>query len=243
MLHRELPRIDSTPLDGGDRWLVPALLAAAGVSTAIILLLLGLPLWSAALPVVACGAAAVLMRPKTGAIWVDDSLSAGPDYALVGSALSLSRDPVALTDGEGSLLVANDAYREAFGNAAPLTLGSNEDAGRGLALAHGMAWRDGAGCVTGIETQAGSRPVGVERAGPGKDVLIWHFPGTAAPDTLSVAVRRVEGEIGERFAAAGVASAVVDPTGAILAANSLFVERAIPPGESIREKSFGVHSQ
>ena len=170
---------------------------------------------------------------------VDDSLSAGPDYALVGSALSLSRDPVALTDGEGSLLVANDAYREAFGNAAPLTLGSNEDAGRGLALAHGMAWRDGAGCVTGIETRAGSRPVGVERAGLGKDVLIWHFPGTAAPDTLSVAVRRVEGEIGERFAAAGVASAVVDPAGAILAANSLFVERAIPPGESIREKRFG----
>jgi two-component system cell cycle sensor histidine kinase/response regulator CckA len=239
MLHRELPRIDPTPLDGGDRWLVPALLGAAGVSAAVILLLLALPLWLAALSVVASGAAAALLRPKTGPIRIDDSQIAGPDYALVGSALSLNRDPVALTDGQGSLLVANDAYREAFGSTAPLTLGSNEDAGQGLALAHGLAWRDGAGCVTGIETQAGSRPVEVERAGSGREVLIWHFPGTAAPDTLTIAVRRIEGEIGDRLAAAGVASAVVDQAGAILAANALFVQRAISPGQSIREKRFG----
>jgi len=239
MLHRELPRIDSTPLDRGDRWLVPTLLAAAGLSLAVILLLLGLPLWLAALVLVACGAAAALLRPKSGAIQVNDSLMVGPDYALVGSTLTLSRNPVALTDGEGSLLVANDAYREAFGVAPPLTLGSNEDAGRGLALAHGMAWRDGAGCVTGIETQAGSRPVEVERAGSGRDVLIWHFPGTAAPDTLTIAVRRVDGETGERLAAAGVASAVVDQSGVILAANSLFLQRAGYPEQSIREKHFG----
>ena len=94
MLHRELPRIDSTPLDRGDRWLVPTLLAAAGLSLAVILLLLGLPLWLAALVVVACGAAAALLRPKSGAIQVNDSLMVGPDYALVGSTLSLSRIPL-----------------------------------------------------------------------------------------------------------------------------------------------------
>ena len=41
MLYQELPRIDSTPLDGWGRWLVPALAVAAGMSVAAILLVAG----------------------------------------------------------------------------------------------------------------------------------------------------------------------------------------------------------
>ncbi|NUR45475.1 MAG: hypothetical protein HOP91_04875, partial [Sphingomonas sp.] len=41
MLYQELPRIDSTPLDKWGRWLVPGLIAAVGVTVAVILLVVG----------------------------------------------------------------------------------------------------------------------------------------------------------------------------------------------------------
>ena len=41
MLHQELPRINSTRLDGWGRWLAPALIAGAAVTVALFLLLLG----------------------------------------------------------------------------------------------------------------------------------------------------------------------------------------------------------
>ena len=45
------------------------------------------------------------------------------------------------------------------------------------------------------------------------DLLLWRFPDAAAPDPLASAVRRVEGAVGERLAAAGVLAAVVDAKG------------------------------
>ena len=46
MLHQELPRIEHTPLDGWGRWLVPALIAAAALTAAVVLLLFGQPLFA-----------------------------------------------------------------------------------------------------------------------------------------------------------------------------------------------------
>jgi two-component system cell cycle sensor histidine kinase/response regulator CckA len=238
MLYQELPAVDSTPLDGWDRWLAPALLAAGGISAGAIVLLAGLPSWVAAVAVIALVGAAFLIRPKTAARDTSAMLVQGPDYSLVGTALSLSKDPVALTDRDGSLLIANNAYREAFGSAVPRSLGVDAEAERGLDLAHSMAWRDGAGCVTGIQTSAGSRPVEVERGGAGQDVLIWHFPGAAAPDGLTTAARRIDGETGQRLAVAGIASAVVDGDGLILAANTLFAQRTGATAGGVREKRF-----
>jgi two-component system cell cycle sensor histidine kinase/response regulator CckA len=42
-----------------------------------------------------------------------------------------------------------------------LALAANDDARQGLELAQSMAWRDGAGCVAGIDTEAGTTPVEV----------------------------------------------------------------------------------
>ena len=110
-----------------------------------------------------------------------EPLVGGPDYSLVGSALGLSRDPVALTNGEGSLLVVNAAYRERFGSiAAARSSRPAMTRGQGLKLAQSMAWRDGAGCVAGIETSAGISPVEVERVGAQGDLLLWRFPERAA---------------------------------------------------------------
>src|SRR5947208_4325282 len=165
MLHQELPPIESTPLDGWGRWLAPALAAAAGLTAAVMLLIFGQRL----LAVLALAAgnvlAVLLLRRAPAAEAADAPLTAGPDYALVGAALGLNEDPVALTDGGGALLVVNPAYRERFGSNPPLRLAANDDSREALALAKSMASRDGAGCVAGVETSAGTSRVEVDRVG------------------------------------------------------------------------------
>jgi two-component system cell cycle sensor histidine kinase/response regulator CckA len=226
MLYQELPRIDSTPLDGWGRWLVPALLGAAAVTAAVLLILYGLPLVGGAAILAGIGGIAAVLRKSGGGKSHAEPLEVGPDYSLVGSALGLSRDPVALTDGEGSLLVVNSAYRERFGSTPPLKVAAGDEDLQGLKLAQSMAWRDGGGCVAGVETIAGVSPVEVDRAGALGDLLLWRFPEPPALDPLAVAMRRLEGVTGERLASAGVLAAVVDAKGSIVAANSLFAERA-----------------
>jgi two-component system cell cycle sensor histidine kinase/response regulator CckA len=239
MLHQELPRIDSAPLDGWNRWLAPALIAAAGLTAALLLVLIGQTIVAA---VVAAGGivagAVVLLRPAAPKA-LTEPLIAGPDYSLIGAALSLHRDPCALTTGEGSVLVVNSAYRERFGSARPpLDLASDEDARKGLELARSMAWRDGAGCVAGIVTGAGTSPVEVERVGSVEDLLLWRFPDPSPPDALTSVMRRLEGVTGERLANAGVMAAVVDTKGKVLATNQPFRERALA-GQDPQKTRFG----
>jgi two-component system cell cycle sensor histidine kinase/response regulator CckA len=239
MLYQELPRIDSTPLDACGRWLVPALLAAAAISAGVVLLLAGRPLLAGlAVSAGVVAAAFALRRPAVPAA-PTEPLVGGPDYSLVGSALGLSRDPVALTNGDGSLLVVNSAYRERFGTIAPLQLAADDEARQGLKLAQSMAWRDGAGCVAGIETSAGTSPVEADRVGIRSDLLLWRFPEAPSADPLSSAARQVEAVTGERLAAAGVLAVVVDGKGALLAANSLFLERALGPVQPLNKTHFG----
>jgi len=238
VLYQELPRIDETPLDGWGRWLVPALTAAAALTAGLVLLLVGQVVIAAV--IVAAGAigGVVALRKPAAAPQLAEPLAAGPDYSLVGSALGLSRDPIALTGGEGTLLVVNTAYRERFGNSPPLGVAANEQANEGLKLAQSMAWRDGAGCVARIETVAGTSPVEVDRVGARNDLLLWRFPEAPAADPLMIAVKRIQGTVGVRLAAAGVLAAVVDSKGLILAANSLFADRAVDPKQQLRSARF-----
>jgi two-component system cell cycle sensor histidine kinase/response regulator CckA len=226
MLYQELPRIDSSPIDGLGRWLLPVLILAAAASAAIILLLLAQPLVAGAGLLVALAAAALAAR-RSAPQAVSEPLVAGPDYSIVGSALGLAAEPAALTSGEGSLLIANAAFRERFGSSAPLDIGADDEAKQALAMAQTMAWRDGAGCVAGITTAVGAVPVEVERVGARDDLLLWRFPAPKRPDALATSAHRVAGTVGERLAAAGVLAAVVDSDGNILAANRLFRKRAL----------------
>src|SRR5690349_7764808 len=159
MLYQELPRIDSTPLDGWSRWLAPVLVGAAAVTVAFVLALAGYPRIGGLAALAGAASAVLLLRKPAASADPEEPLVGGPDYSLVGSALGLSRDPVALTSGEGSLLVVNATYRGRFGSTPPLELGAGEEAQQGLKLAQSMAWRDGAGCVAGIKTAAGTSPV------------------------------------------------------------------------------------
>src|SRR5438105_2141669 len=233
MLYQELPRIESTRLDGWAQWLAPAVIAAAALTAGLLLLLLGQPLFAGAALLAGMGGGAFVYSRSRPGLPVAEPLVVGPDYSLLGSALGLSREPVALTSSEGSLLIVNAAYRERFGGTRPpLDLGGDDQARQGLQLAKTMAWRDGAGCVAGIATDAGTSPVEVERVGSRGDLLLWRFPDPSPPDPLTSAVKRVQGAVGERLAKAGVLSAVVDAKGTLLAANRPFLQRALQSNES-----------
>ena len=227
MLYQELPQIESTALDGWGRWLAPALILGAALTAALLLFLFGEPLIA--------GGAALVGLAGAGFAYVRSSpasptqtLVVGPDYALLGSALGLSSDPVALTTGEGSLLLVNAAYRERFGGAPPpLELAANDDAAQGLMLAQTMASRDGAGCVAAIETSAGTSPVEVERVGTQDDLLLWRFVKASAPDPVTAAENRLRGQPGDLLGRAGIMAALLDPQGKVIASNRLFEERAL----------------
>jgi two-component system cell cycle sensor histidine kinase/response regulator CckA len=235
MLYQELPSIASTPLDGWDRWLAPALIAGAALTAAFLLLLVGQAAVAGVLLAAGILCAIVVYAGRPAARTPSEPLVLGPDYALLGSALSLSGDPVALTTGEGSLLLVNNAYRERFGGArVPLELAASDDARQGLELAQGMAWRDGAGCVAGIETIAGASPVEVERVGTRDDQLLWRFATPAAPDPISLAANRLRGRAGDLLGRAGVLAAFVDPQGSVIACNRLFEDRALG-GHSLKD--------
>ncbi|MEO6256311.1 MAG: hypothetical protein ABIO69_05840 [Sphingomicrobium sp.] len=229
MLYQELPPIDVAPLNAASRWLTPALVGGAALTIGLFLLAGGYPLAAAlfAAAGVICVPAVMLLQARSEPLPVA-SLSLAPDYAVIGSALGLSRDPAAVTNGEGSLLIANIAYRDRFGGACPpLTLGVDEDSLQSLRLVKSMAWRDGGGCVAGVATASGSTAVEVERVGSGGDLLLWGFPEVAAPDPMMVSAKRLAGPIGERLASAGLLAALVDEDGMLIAANRSFASRAV----------------
>ncbi len=253
MLYQELPAIESTRLDGWGRWLAPALIVCAGATAALLLILAGRPQAAGALFLAALVLAAFAYLRSPAGPAPTEPLVIGPDYALLGSALGLSGDPVALTTCEGSLLLVNLAYRERFGSAAPpLELASTDEARKGLTLALTMAERDGAGCVAGIETNAGSMPVEVERVGTQNDLLLWRFVKAAAPDPIALTSGRLRGQAGDLLGRAGIMAALIDPQGRVIANNRLFEERALggqvanePPrlNELVSEAEGGGHFQ
>ena len=240
MLYQELPRIEPTSLDPWGRWLAPLILAAAGLTAAVVLAVVGQLVFGG---VVAAGAVIgvlVLLRSSSATPALPgETVVPTPDYSIVGAALGVSRDPLALTDRDGTLLVINAAYRERFGNTPAGQLAAGEEGRTGLELAQSMAWRDGAGCVAGVDTVAGSSRVEVERVGVREDLLLWRFPAPPAADPLNQATRRIEGVIGQRLAKAGVLAAVIDGNGAILAANSQMAKRGLAPDQSLRSVRFG----
>ena len=240
MLHQELPTLDIKPLDGAARWLMPALLGGAALTGALLFWLIGQPLIGG-LFVVGCGALAAIMilldrRPQGGTV---ETLVAGPDYAILGSALGLIDNAAALTGGEGDLLIANAAYRERFGSISPLHIGHDEDAREAIAVARAMAWRDGAGCAGRISTDGGEpTAVEVERVGARGEQLLWRFPDPPPADPVMLSARRLAGATGDQLSAASVLAALLDDHGVILAANRAFIDRAVPEDEQIEGLRF-----
>ena len=232
MLQQALPVLDSRPADGAGRWLVPAIVAAAAVTGAGILAMVGAT--SAALLFLGVAAiglpAALLFRRNRPAAPDLGELSAAPDFSLIGTMLALSGDAAALTDADGSLLAANAVYRERFDGKRPDKLPKDNDSGQALEAARSMAWRDGGGCAAGVVTKAGAFAVEVERVGARSDLLLWRFLKPVPTDPVAVASARLRGQAGDLLAGAGVLAALVDPEGNLLSWNSMFGRRALAAG-------------
>jgi len=231
MLQQELPRIDSSPLDGWGRWLAPALIAAAGLTIAVVLLLVGQSTIGIVAAIAGLALAAVTYFRGMKQPAVVEPIMGGPDFSLVGSALGMCGDAAALTSENGSLLMANAAYRDRFeGNLPPIQLGVDDDAQQGLEVARSMAWRDGSGCVGRVNTAHGRTAVEVERVGTRGDLLLWRFPKPPPPEPTSVAAKWLSGTTGERLGAAGILAALVDEDGSVVASNKPFRDRALDNG-------------
>ena len=228
MLHKSLAPLDaellSEPVGQGQRWLVPALVAAAAASGALLFWAIGATsfAWLFFAGFVAMLVAAFVLERRVARI-PEPHAVAVPDLTLTGATLALLDEPAVLTDGEGTILVANPAYRARFpGAPSPLELLGAEGTDH-LTAARSAAWRDGS-ATTSLDEQS---PVHVARAGARGDLLLWRFPVAPAPDRLSLEARRIAGPLGERLAAAGVLAALVDGDGRLLAANKPFADRAI----------------
>jgi two-component system cell cycle sensor histidine kinase/response regulator CckA len=229
LLYEQLDLAESQPLDGGLRWLVPALVAGAAASGALLFFLIGQPLYGGLFMagfIAMLVAAFVIERRGAGRIEVAPVVL--PDLALVGSALSLSSDPLAMTAADGTVHSLNPVYLSRFGSKPPLELGKGKQAAKALRSLRDTALRDGSGAMSEIPLAGGgSMSVTVTRAGAKGDLLLWRLVGAAPPDQLSVAAKRVSGATGERLTAAGVMAALVDKDGQLVAANGLFTERAL----------------
>ena len=226
MLYEQLDLADSRPVDGGLRWLVPVLVAAAAASGALLFFMIGQPIYGGLFLAGFVGMLiAAFVIDRRGEKKVEMAPVILPDLALVGSALALSSDPIAMSGLDGMLKAANPAYKTRFGTSPPVELGGKKP-GKLLQALREAALRDGEAANEIILAGQAAR-VAVRRAGAAQDLLLWSFQSEAAPDPVTVAATQMIGATGERLSAAGVLAALVDRDGRLIAANGLFTDRAL----------------
>ena len=236
MIHEQLDLTEVEPLEGGLRWLVPVLVAAAAASGALLFFLIGQPIYGGLFLagfVAMLVAAFVIDRRSVRRVEVEPIVL--PDLALVGSALNLSSDAAVITRPDGSLMSVNAAYKARFGGTPlPIEVGKDKAVAKALAKLGEAALRDGSGEADSLALKGGATKVGVTRIGINNDLLMWRFVGDAPEDALDVAAKRVAGQTGERLAAAGVLAVLIDAGGRLVAANALFSDRAL--GQAVSAK-------
>jgi two-component system cell cycle sensor histidine kinase/response regulator CckA len=221
LLYERLDLGSPEPLDSGMRWLVPALVAAAAASGALLFFLIGQPLWAG---LFFTGFVAMLVAAfvidRRGAKRVEVAPIILPDLGLAGAILTLVDDPAALTAPDGRLVAANPAYKARFGTASLL------DITPAVGEVREAAWRDGS-AEQQVELDGAAMSVAVSRAGSGGDHLLWKLTDDTDSDPMTVAARRIAGQTGERLAAAGVLAVLIDDDGHLMAANKPFADRAL----------------
>jgi two-component system cell cycle sensor histidine kinase/response regulator CckA len=236
LLYEQLDLAETEPLDGGLRWLVPALVVAAAGSGALLFFLIGQPLYGGlflAGLVAMLIATFVIDRRGTKRMEVEPIVL--PDLALVGSALNLSAEPAAVTGTDGALQTINAAFKSRFsGVPSPLDVGKNKKARGQLAELMETALRDGEAHADDVQIGGPNASVHVSRIGASKDLLLWRFSSELPEDPLDVAAKRIAGQTGDRLAAAGVMAVLVDADGRLVAANAPFSDRALEGTVSIK---------
>jgi two-component system cell cycle sensor histidine kinase/response regulator CckA len=208
---------------------VPALVAAAAASGALLFFLIGQPIYGGLFLAGFVGMlVAAFIIDRRGSRRVELEPIVFPDLALAGSALNLSTDPAAITDADGKLKAINTAYKTRFaGTPSPLEIGKDKKASNGIARLREVALRDGDGSADVIVMDGAQAEIEVSRIGVNRDLLLWCFTSEAPEDPMDVAARQIAGQTGERLAVAGVLAVLVDGDGRLVAANAPFSERAL----------------
>ena len=236
MLYEQLDLAEVEPLDGGFRWLVPALVAAAAASGALLFFLIGQPIYGGLFLAGFVGmlvAAFIIDRRGVKRVQLEPIIL--PDLALVGSALNLATDPAAITDLAGALKAINVTYKTWFGGTpGPLEVGKDKKQAAALARLFDKSVRDGVGAADITISNGASAKVEVTRIGANRDLLLWRFASELPEDPLDVAAKQIAGQTGERLAVAGVLAVLVDSDGRLVAANAPFSDRAL--GGSVSAK-------
>ncbi|MCY7280033.1 MAG: response regulator [Sphingomonas bacterium] len=227
MLDRQIALLEAEP-PSGLSWLVPALVAAAAGSGALLFAAVGEPMFAGLFlaGVVAMLVAAFVLERRSVRAAVTVAPLPVPDFGLAAAILNLSRDGAALSDASGRLLSANAPYQTRFGDSLPENVGNDAAARDALRDLRGAAWRDGQASAAAVALRDQSAAVRVERVGARGDLLLWRFE-RGEPDQLGILVKRISGLEGELFARSGVLAAAVDSAGLVVAANRIFIERAI----------------
>ena len=205
------------------------LLVAAGLLVSIILLwfISKSPLVTAGFGggVVALGALARSMAQRPAPQQVAEV--ALPDWSVTVAAIDRPDVGIAITDRAGRLVCANRSYESWFGIAfAPPLLPVDEPSLDRLARAARAAWRDGKGQADLIDSPMGRWRAEAARSGRGEDFLVWRFFPIVAADLGAQLAEHLDGKLGRALSQAGIAAAIVDPAGTILAASAGFALRA-----------------
>jgi two-component system, cell cycle sensor histidine kinase and response regulator CckA len=195
--------------------------AAAGISAALLLWTLDDPIFAAAF---FAGALAIgtpllfLMRRPFAPLAVEQATR--PDISLLRAVLDAAAGPAVITDAEGRLLCANAAYEQAHGGDSPVALSID------LLAMPVIARRDGAATSSfqGFE-------VHVRAAGHAESALLWTFASRSSQDLAAEARRLIAGEAGQRLGQAGLMAVLTDAEGRIIVANRAFRYRAAEEGE------------
>jgi two-component system cell cycle sensor histidine kinase/response regulator CckA len=203
-----------------------AVIAAAIMSAAILLWLVGSPVFAGAFfaGALAIGVPLALAGRRTASAEAE-APAPRADVPLLRAALDVSSEPLALTAADGSLVAANAAYERWFGAHAP-------DAAEAAAAAR----RDGRSTVE-VEAEGIPFTAEIAAAGFGDAHLLWSFRRTAATDDAGQAARLLTGDPGARLGQAGVMAALADPDGRLLASNSAFAARTGEGEETLRSAS------
>ena len=168
---------------------------------------------------------------------------AQPDWSVTQAAIERPDAAVAVTDRAGRLVCANTRHQEWFGVAsAPPRLTLDPSAIERLDRAARAAWRDGSAAADGLEGGEQRWRADIRRSGRGEDFLIWTVTPVTRSDAAAEAARAISGKLGKMLGEAGLQAAIVAPDGAILAANTSFVQRATgDAAASVTGGQFVVH--
>ncbi len=164
-----------------------------------------------------------------------------PDWSVTVAAMDQPDHALAITDRAGRLVCANAHYDLWFGaDYAPPGLPVNQTSSDRLMAAARSAWRDGHSFADGLEPIAPDAKAlekrwraDVHRAGRGEDYLIWRFSMAVAADPIAEIASHIQSKMGRTLAAAGFASVLVGPDGAIISASEEFAMRATGDAKSL----------